>query len=149
MRFEYTFECPEPEGVRKRHVRPLELQDMPRVYQEMLAHHVSKGANLSPETAWEEFHRLDKLYWIVDDVGLLFITMGGDSHVFFWDRRLRGREGLVKTMLRVSMEIFDLEEAWTTIPRTGRIILAFAKRLGFVEQEERDGLIKLTFARGQ
>lgn len=122
---------------------------MPRVYQEMQAHHSSRGKFLDPITAAMEFYRLDKLYWVVDDVGLMFATMAGDVHVFFWDKRLRGREDLAKTMMLVSMGIFGLPEAWTTIPETERAVLAFAKRIGFTEQNRQDGLVKLTFARGQ
>lgn len=122
---------------------------MAKVYKSMLAHHESKGRTLTPETALQEFYRLDKLYWVVDDVGLLIATMAGDVHVFFWDKRLRGREELAKTMLLVSMSILNLDEAWTTIPETERAVLAFAKRVGFKDEGMQDGAVKLTFKRGQ
>lgn len=119
------------------------------MYAEMQAHHLSKNRWLSPEVAQQEFYRLDKLYWVVDDVGLMFVSMAGDAHVFFWDKRLRGREEMARTMLRVSMTIFSLAEAWTTIPETERAVLAFAKRVGFKDQGTHEGLVKLTFERGQ
>jgi hypothetical protein len=34
--------------------------------------------------ALREFGRLDKLYWTVDDVGLLIVSEACDCHIFFW-----------------------------------------------------------------
>lgn len=90
---------------------------------------------------------MDKLYWTVDDVGLLFASKAGDCHVFFWDKRLRGREGMCKSMAKIAMNILGRDDLWTQIPDTERAVIAFAKRMGFVEESSNDGVISLRMTR--
>lgn len=145
--YEYLFTCNEPEGTKIRYVKPLEQRDIPRVFKHLSNSLAVRGRQLSAELALSEFKRLDKLYWTVDDVGLLIANKAGDCHIFFWDKRLRGREGLCKAMANVVMEIFDRDSVWTSIPDTERAVIAFAKRVGFKEEKHEDSLITLRLGR--
>lgn len=145
--YEYIFACSEPDGLKIRYVKPLEQRDLARVYHSLRKALVARGRELPPELAIYEFKRLDKLYWTVDDVGLLFTDTSGHSHIFFWDKRLRGREGLCQDMAKVAMNIINKDSLWTEIPDIERAVIAFAKRIGFVENGSHDGLIKLRLTR--
>lgn len=145
--YEYLFTCNEPDGVRIRYVKPLAQRDIPRVYKHLSDTIAARGRKLPADLALREFERLDKLYWTVDDVGLLIANQAGDTHIFFWDKRLRGREGLCKAMAQVAMEIFGRDSVWTSIPETERAVIAFAKRVGFVQEKSEDGLVTLRLGR--
>lgn len=144
---EFLFACNEPDGVRIRCVKPLRPDDIPRVYASIRASHLARGKDLPPDVAAHEFARVDKLYWTVDDVGLLIANTAGDVHVFFWDKRLRGREGLCRGMAHVFMAIIERSSVWTQIPEKERAVIAFAKRVGFEQTEIKDGLVTLIFRR--
>lgn len=144
---EFLFTCNEPEGTKIRYVRPLAPNDIPRVYAQMRASLNSRGRELPADIALHEFNRVDKLYWTVDDVGLLIATLAGDVHIFFWDKRLRGREQLCRNMACVFMSIIQKDEVWTKIPEKERAVIAFAKRVGFKETENVEGLVTLIFRR--
>lgn len=131
---EFQFVCPEPYGDVVRTVRPLEQGGILRAYLSIKASLESRGRTLPLELALREFGRMDKLYWTVDDVGLLIATEAGDVHIFFWDKRLRGREELCRSMAKVVMNILDKESVWTKIPSSERAVIAFAKRVGFEEE---------------
>lgn len=126
----------------------MEFYDIPRVYEALRGIIESKGRALPVDLVLQEFSRADKLYWIVDDVGLLIANQAGDMHGIYWDKRLRGREHLTKTTMLISMAIFGLDTAWTTMPVSERAALAFAKRLGFVESLSDGVMTTLTFTRG-
>lgn len=108
----------------------------------------SRGRTLPIELALREFSRLDKLFWTVDDVGLLIASEAGDVHIFFWDGRLRGREQLCRTMAGVVMNIFGKESIWTKIPSTERAVIAFAKRVGFTQELASNGWIVMRMRKG-
>jgi hypothetical protein len=107
----------------------------------------SRGRTLPVDLALREFSRLDKLFWTVDDVGLLIADSTGDSHVFFWDGRLRGREELCRQMAGVTMEIFELDSVSTRIPESEVMMIEFAKRVGFSEELVSDGVVYLRLGR--
>ena len=144
---EFVFTCKEPDGIKVRYVRPLHPRDIPQVYNSLRVSHLTRGVDLPADIAAHEFARMDKLYWTVDDVGLLIANYAGDVHVFFWDKRLRGREELCRSMARVFMSIIERDSVWTQIPETERAVLAFAKRVGFEEVERENGLVMLIFWR--
>lgn len=145
--YEYQFTCPEPSGDVVRTVRPLEQGGILRAYIRMRDSLTSRGRELPLELALREFSRLDKLYWTVDDVGLLIASEAGDVHIFFWDKRLRGREGLCKSMAEVVLNTLGREYIWTTIPETERAVIAFAKRVGFVEEGLTNRGVRLVYRR--
>lgn len=129
--FSGVYLCDEPKKKILRTVRPLELQDIPLVYESMRQSHEERGRELKPDVAVEELARLDKAYWVVDNVGLLIANAAGDVHVFFWDKRLRGREAMCRSIAEMAMEFFQRNFVWTEIPKKERAVLAFAQRIGF------------------
>lgn len=147
-RFEYSFLCFEKKGPRIRKVRPLEPEDVVSVYESIKKVIESRDRVLPFDLALYEFARADKLYWVVDNVGLLIFNQAGDAHAIYWDKRFRGREEMTRTMLLISMNIFERSTAWTIMPSTERAAIAFAKRIGFVEDYS-NSIVKLTFTRGQ
>jgi hypothetical protein len=143
--FDFVFTCNEPGGPVVRNVRTLAASDIPFVYAKMKESFAERGRECIPwEDALYEFMRLDKLYWVVDDVGLIIANKAGDVHVFFWDKRLRGRESMCRAMVMVVCEFYDRDSVWTTIPITERAVIAFAKRVGFQEQSVSAGWVTLT-----
>jgi hypothetical protein len=135
---EMLFSCPEPGGVRIRRVRPMrqdpdELATVLRKVQEV--------RNLFGEMdcfkAIDNLSDPTKVYLLVDSVGILCVAPdgfgGAHVHITFWDRRLRGREGLCRGVAREIMSAMNLAHLWTAIPRASRAVLAFAKRVGFKE----------------
>jgi hypothetical protein len=85
----------------------------------------------------------------VDDVGLTVLDglgeldKGGRVHITFWDRKLRGRELLCKRVAERWLAEFDLDFLYTSIPVGFRPVLAFCKRVGFVECGEDEGGVRL------
>lgn len=98
-----------------------------------------KSANAN--TGWEcavtvtTLMDLGTLVWKVDDVGIICMIPNGPRrahvHIFFWDRRLRGREKLCKQFGLWLMDSYELDTLWTAIPIEAEIIRAFARRVGF------------------
>lgn len=96
-----------------------------------------KGCHL--DTGWEKPVTLEQLMnpevliWTVDDVGMIIAVFGPKTHVhiFFWDRRLRGREKMCRIHAANILRMFHLAEIWTVIPQNAKIIAAFARRVGF------------------
>lgn len=84
----------------------------------------------------------------VDNVGLvgmdkLVVGHSGRVHVTFWDGRLRGRELLCKRIAEHWMERFGLGFVYTTIPEQARTVIAFCKRVGFIEDSRELGYVSL------
>jgi hypothetical protein len=149
MSYEYIFACDEPGGQVIRYVRPLEAMDIKFVYNKITESFGERSkVGLPWHEALNEFMRLDKLYWVVDDVGLIIANKAGDVHVFFWDKRLRGRELMCRAMARIVCEIFELPAVWTEIPRSERAVLAFSRRVGFREVAGSPETVTLSFDKG-
>lgn len=91
-------------------------------------------------------------FFEVDDVGIIAVLpFGGDImgchvHITFWDRILRGREGLCRTLAEWVTEL-RREPLFTAIPDQDRVVLAFAKRVGFTVWREADNVVTLRFDR--
>lgn len=84
----------------------------------------------------------------VDDVGLIAVIPTehrlAHVHISFWDKRLRGREELCRTTAQWVSTLTGMILA-TGIPEQSRTVLAFAKRVGFVEGSIQQGIVVLTF----
>lgn len=98
------------------------------------------------------FLREDIEVYLVDDVGILVavnIQQGGTAHghITFWDKRLRGREGLVYNTAQIIMERNDLHSIWTAVPKSARRVVAFAKRAGFKAYHEDSQVVCLKLDR--
>ena len=133
--------CIEDGRTIERDVRPLGLEP-----QEMLAVYdrLKNCTNLfgvkedAGEHIVEGLIRMGRYIWRVDDVGIIAVLPVGPHaahvHITFWDKRLRGREGLCRSFARYILASLGLDTLWTGLPGSARATLAFAKRVGFVEQ---------------
>jgi RimJ/RimL family protein N-acetyltransferase len=78
------------------------------------------------------------LIWEVDDVGIVFMTGITDYsavvHFTFWDRKFKGREDLLREMLRYGMERFGFERFETRIGLYAKGALYAVERIGFVKE---------------
>lgn len=80
------------------------------------------------------------LIWEVDDVGILFLTefnpyyREATGHYTFWDGAYRGREELVREMLRYVFDDLDLRIIRAEVPLYAQPAMVFAEKLGFVKE---------------
>lgn len=78
------------------------------------------------------------LIWEVDDVGILFMTGITDHaacvHFTFWDRQLKGREPLIKAMIKHAMERYGFERLEVSIGLYAKAALYAVERIGFVKE---------------
>lgn len=87
------------------------------------------------------------IVWEVDDVGILRLSdispgLEATAHFTFWDRRLRGRENLVKEMVRYAIEQFKLHRIIVEVPLYAKPILYFVERIGFQKEgREREAVM--------
>lgn len=148
---EIVVECLEGKEVIKRHVRVLTktLSNLVGVVDklQLVKNFLSTGNPFS--MLMDESTTLFE----VDDVGMLLLShmqygYSACVHITFWDRRLRGRENLCKTMVELAITFAGLRFVWTAIPvRENEKVLAFAKRVGFVQIAENEGVALLHYTR--
>ena len=79
------------------------------------------------------------LIFEVDDVGILYLThiMPGFSalaHFAFWDRRLRGREELIRKMIEFAFETYGFQRIETRVALYAVPAMAATERIGFVKE---------------
>jgi len=128
-----VFACQERDGLYIRHVNEVEPSDALRKYLE---------ERLPP--AASPIKNLDHIYskgmriFLVDDVGVLIKGVIEyddmvDVHVGFWDKRLRGREAMCRTVAVQLAREESYRGVWTALPHEARATIAFAKRVGFLE----------------
>lgn len=103
---------------------------------------------LPPDNEVQPFLSPGSVFFEVDDVGLLaFIPTAhrlAHVHISFWDKRLRGREELCRTVAEWVVGLTGMILA-TGIPESAPAVLAFAKRVGFGETNREHGIVVLTF----
>ena len=79
------------------------------------------------------------LIWTVDDVGIVFLSniypaYQATAHITFWDRRFRGREELLRELLRYAFREFGFQRIITEIPFYSQPTFKAAERVGFVKE---------------
>jgi hypothetical protein len=89
------------------------LKEFKTVFNSYIANNLDDFITLFVSGNGKDDIRATGLIWEVDDVGILYLTniaVGHDAlaHFNFWDRRLRGRENLLRGMTRYVMDEFDL-----------------------------------------
>lgn len=76
--------------------------------------------------------------WCIDDVGAVFVIPdsygSAEVHIAFWDGRLRGREVICKRL--ADAFLMRYHTLYARIPKEGKTVIAFAKRLGFMLTED-------------
>lgn len=145
MGTDYMFACNEPNGARIRRVS--RLDPMPRTVVPLFKKLRAWNPKLAPAQI-AELYRQDKIYWTVDDVGLIWLTLHPafpvEGHFVFWDGRLRGREKLVRGMADVAMELAASPVLWCKVPTQHHMLRAFLTRVGFTENVLGDGWSNMT-----
>lgn len=79
------------------------------------------------------------LIWQVDDVGIIYLTsirpgIEAEGHFSFWDQRLKGREPLIRAMLKKAFEDYKFHRIVAHIPLYAKPVLAFVERVGFIKE---------------
>ena len=93
------------------------------------------SALLSKNAVWFEFYDTIE----VKPVGVAYVTQvhnGFDAvgHFTFWDKTAKGREPIVRNLMRRVFNTYDLHRMTAKIPVYQKGVLAFARRLGFEEE---------------
>lgn len=88
------------------------------------------------------------LFFEVADVGLIAVMPWSEQvlhcHITFWDKRLRGREELCRTLAQF-ITYTTQKPLITGVPETNDVVLAFARRAGFEESSRNNGVVILHF----
>lgn len=155
-----SFECSEPEGKIIREVRPAELsfakltgyydklKQFDTVFNSYIANNLDDFIRLFVMGDGDHGVRATGLIWEVDDVGILYLTeiaIGHDAlaHLNFWDRRLRGREHLVRGMMKHIMEFLDLHRISVEVGMFAAPWLPIAiERIGFIREGRKREALK-------
>lgn len=155
-----SFECSEPEGKIMREVRPAELsfailtgyynklKKFDTVFNSYIANNIDDFIKLFVTGNGNSDVRATGLIWEVDDVGILYATeiaIGHDAlvHFNFWDRRLRGRENLLRGMMKHFIELFDLHRISTEVGLFAAPWLPVAvERIGFKREGRKREALK-------
>lgn len=78
------------------------------------------------------------LIWEVDDVGIIYITDLDSSsclaHFTFWDKRLRGREKLIRESLKYGFERYGFERIEVRVPLYSKPVLNMIERVGLTKE---------------
>ena len=115
-------ECNEPEGTFVRSVKPVplsferlkfyyeQLKQFDVVFNDFVENDLESFINIFLSNDGSDGVISNGLIWEVDSVGLIYITdikpHSALAHFSFWDRRLKGREDLIRGMLRYGFETF-------------------------------------------
>jgi RimJ/RimL family protein N-acetyltransferase len=148
----FSVECAEPSGKIVRHVRAAQLSlEKFKYYYEKL----SQFDTLFNDYIKGDFQafvecflyqdaqgqiRPTGLIWDVDDVGILYLAeikpgQSAQAHFTFWDRRLRGREKLIREACRHVMDELQLHRITVEIPLYATPTMKFVENnLGFKKE---------------
>lgn len=146
-----TIECAEPEGTFTRSVRPASLttstlrgywerlKDFDVLFNDEVRQNLKSFIELFLTGDEKNGVRAKGLIWEVDDVGIIFITditsVGAHAHFNFWDRRIKGREELIRNMLKWGFEQFGFHRIVCQVPLYAAPWLSRAvEKVGFTKE---------------
>lgn len=146
-----TVRCNEPEGTFDRTVTPVALSwEKLRSYYERLKEydvvfndHVPNTpggfASIFVDIGEDLTVSANGLLWEVDDVGILYLThitpgISALAHFSFWDRRIRGREKLVREMVKHCFKRYGFQRIEVRVALYATPVLAAVERIGFVKE---------------
>ena len=151
-------ECDEPEGIVTREVRPLRLS-MKKLKE--LYHHLNQFDVLFNNYFQNDINAFINsffcmvngeiqplgLVWEIDDVGIFVITdisPGFEAlmHFTFWDRRFRGREILMRELIRYVMKKFSFHRIVAEVPMYAPPTMGFVERIGFIKEGRKRQVVK-------
>lgn len=142
-------DCKERDGVVNRTVykMPRDLKLWLEVQDKMneVNNFLSKSMVVNTEMLLDEKNQ----FYLIDDVGVAVVLPykehSAHVHITFWDRRLRGKEELMKKLAEHCMAESDLQYLFTAIPTKAGAVIAFAKRVGFKIQHHSGDHLWLNF----
>lgn len=88
------------------------------------------------------------LIWEVDDVGIFYLTeiipgQDGLGHFTFWDKRTKGREELIREMVRFVFQFLKLHRITVEVPLyTAPWLPKFVENIGFVKEGRKREAVK-------
>ena len=79
------------------------------------------------------------LLWMLDDVGIFRLTdmeplMSAHAHFVFWDKRFRGREGLIRKALQYVFDTYKFHRIKVEVPLYAQKTLVAVERIGFKKE---------------
>ena len=146
------FECDEPGGIVTREVRPAhlsfatlkgyydKLKEFDTVFNGYVANNIDAFIQSFVKGNGSDDLQATGIIWEVDDVGILYLTnisIGNDAlaHFNFWDRRYKGRENLIRGMMKHVMKEFNLHRITSEVGLFAAPWLPLAlERMGFVRE---------------
>ena len=146
------FECVEPEGRIIREVRLAKLsfetlrgyydklKEFDTIFNGFVANNLDAFIHSFIQGDSEKDVAATGIIWEVDDVGILYLTnisIGNDAlaHFNFWDRRIKGRERLIRGMMWYVMNEFNLHRVGIEVGMFAAPWLPSAvERIGFTKE---------------
>jgi RimJ/RimL family protein N-acetyltransferase len=146
-----TVRCNEPEGTFDRAVTPValsteklryyydKLKEFDVVFNDHVPNTPGGFASIFVTVSEDLTVSANGLLWEVDDVGILYLThiipgLSALAHFSFWDRRLRGREELVRRMIQYCFLKYRFQRIETRVALYANPVLAAVERIGFVKE---------------
>ena len=79
------------------------------------------------------------LIWDVDDVGIILLNdivpfKSAMAHFVFWDKRFRGREELIRQMIRYAFETYRFRRIRVEVPLYAAETKKAVERVGFIQE---------------
>ena len=145
-----SVECSERDGTYLRDVTfaPLSVERLKHYWEKMKAYKSIFGTPIHDiddfinTFVWSDGKDMQAggIIYEVDDVGILSIDnivvskMQCNAHLVFWDRKLRGREDLVRQMCEYAFDEFGLRRIVVEIPLHSMPVVKFVERVGFQKE---------------
>jgi len=87
------------------------------------------------------------LFWTVDDVGIFRLTemmplQSAHAHFLFWDKRFRGREGLIRASLKHAFDKYKFHRIKVEVPLYAQKTLVAVERIGFKKEGRMREVVK-------
>lgn len=139
--------CEEKKGKVLRTLRLMPRHDIAHIWR--VVERCQRVPNFLPEDNPIAPFVIDQnLFFEVDDVGLIAVVPIDERyshvHITFWDGRMRGRELLCRS-LSDWVHCISGRILFTVIPETSEKVVAFCKRVGYVERARTEGVVTLSY----
>ncbi len=146
-----TVRCSEPEGTFDRIIRRValtsdklnhyydKLKDFDVVFNDHIPNTPGGFASIFVSFNEDMEATANGLLWEVDDVGILYLTniipaFSALAHFTFWDRRMKGREPLIREMIKYCFNRYNFHRIETHVALYATPVLAAVERIGFVKE---------------
>lgn len=139
--------CTEKGGKKLRSIRLMPRHDIAYIWEtvarcERVANFLPKDNPIAP------FMVRENLFFEIDDVGMIAVVPVEGTlahvHITFWDGRMRGRELLCHTLSDWCSQLLG-RTLFTVIPESSEKVLAFCKRVGYLERAREQGIVTLSY----